>query len=260
MNFLLIAMLSVPTLLFGQLNTPETTKTKFRVSYLGTTFGVIGDHYFGLDFADLESKINDPAYTRGDLENYQQAGSIYTATAGVLGLSARVFKSDLKAKEYHSNYSELYVSAVAVLGQEVMLDYTRSDNSVQETITYCDLSNQFDIQSSYRTGINIEGILNLYTGIGASVGSTFASKFWVFKNRFDGTSFEFNGSTDDELYKAKESFHLRAFIPLGAEIIIKDRIQIGTEFNIGAGMQQVYGGRNFQSLMLGGKINLGIRI
>jgi hypothetical protein len=217
----------------------ESTGT-WKLKSLKSNLGAHGDHFFKMNLDYMEGRINDDSYQRLDLTGYQAADYVMNTSGVNINLGA-IFSRTPKNTGF-GKYEALEVNLGVHTGREVMIDFIdQSHNNgfdYYNSITYCDLQNEINLTGVYRRGISFFNVMNIYTGIGLSAGSTFASQMWIFGNTGSG----------DLSYGLQESVVGRAFIPVGGEIVLMDKLALNAEARLGTGYSHSFGHGGFGNL------------
>lgn len=251
-----LAML-LPFGLSAQVASPEKTITdNWKLSYVSANFGPQGDHYFNMDMDFMESRISDANYQRLDLSGLDLEKYTYSDIG--MNFNVQLNFSQGAKPTGTSSYTELQVGLGAVLGREVMIDYTDRELGVMPiddingmddftSLTFCDLQNEISISGAYKKGISFNNVLKIYTGIGAQMGTTVGSQFWIFGERYYDNDQEQIESTQD-VYDVKESMMGRIYVPLGGEIVLMDKLHLTGEVRLGYGRHQTFRGTGYSNM------------
>lgn len=221
---------------------PTANPTKFQPSYFGVSGGIFGDTYFNLNLDRLETRINDNSYQRADISGFSSS-DYAISNVGLSGnFTLRFDRSPVK----NGIYNETEIGLGVVTGREILIDYYNEDGFNYESITFCDMQNEVSVFSNYKVGYSFMNILKFYTGVGANLGSSVGDQFWVFKNvNTTADDGEILYTSTEEVYNTKNSMFMRAYVPVGAELVVFDKFHIGAETRLGYGRQQVLGGQGF---------------
>lgn len=221
---------------------PTATPSKFQPSYFGISGGIFGDTYFNLDLDRLETRINDNDYKRADVSGFNS----YDYAVSNVGLSGNFTLRFDRSPVSNGIYNETEVGLGVVVGREILIDYYNEDGLNYESVTFCDMQNEVSVFSNYKVGYSFMNILKFYTGVGANLGSSVGDQFWVFKNtNTTDANGEVQYSNTEEAYNTKNSMFMRAYVPMGAELVAFNKFHIGAEARFGYGRQQVLGGQGF---------------
>lgn len=262
-KLMLVVAALLPSGLFAQLSTPEVTQSnKWKLSYVGSSLGVQGDHYFNMDMDFMESRINDANYKGVDFSDMDLENYTYSDVGLNINLQLRFRKGASSAADV-SGYTELETSLGAVMGREIMIDYHGDEILPVETegmdmgmtaLTFCDLQNEISLGAAYKKGVSIFNVLSLYTGVGAQLASTVGSQFWIFGNGIRNANGE---EYVDEVYNVKESMMGRVYIPLGGELVVMDKLHLNGEVRLGYGRHQTFKGTGYGNMNYAVLLGLG---
>lgn len=211
----------------------------WKLKSLKSNLGAHGDHFFKMNLDYMEARINDDSYQRLDLTGYEAKDYVMNTSGININLGA-IFSRTPNNTGF-GKYEAFEVNIGAHAGREVMIDfydYTSSD-MYSNSITYCDLQNEINLTGIYRRGISFFNVMNIYTGVGVSAGSTIGSQMWIFGN---------TGANNDFSYALQESVVGRAFIPVGGEIVLMDKLILNAEARLGTGYSHSFGHGGFGNL------------
>lgn len=226
---------------------PPTQTSKFKPVYIGLSAGLLGESYFGQNqgLEQLESRIRDRSYERTDISGLESSDRIVTN----IGLNLNFHMIFRNETVYTGIYRETELGVGIVGGREVFIDYFGETKNSSRNVMFCDLQNELSVFSSYRIGYSFQNIAKFYSGIGGSLGSSLVSDFWVIETM---SSINSNGdnsnSSTEEFYSTKSSSYMRAYVPVGAELVAFDQFHIGMETRLGFGWQQMIDGKGLGGL------------
>lgn len=263
-SILLVAFVALTSMASAQLNSPLFSG--FKLNSVNTNFGPHGDHFSKMNLDFMESRVNDNSYQRADIADMQQVGYVSNTTGANLNLSAQFVRVAEAAPV--SRYEAIETTLGLHFGREVMIDYYQNDPAVYcgfgnlescySNLTYCDLSNEINVSAAYKRGVSFFNTLNIYTGLGAGVGTTMASQLMIFGNRYiannsDEEVYEYV----DERYSLNESVTGRVYIPIGGELVVMKKLRLTAETRLGVGYSHAIGSGGFSNLNYSALVGFG---
>lgn len=264
-HFLIAACLAVGTVASAQLN--SRVFSGFKLQSVQTNLGLHGDHFSRMNIDFMEQRVNDNLYQKADLSGMRQDDYVSNSAGANINISAQFVKTS--GTGTISKYEAIETSLGFHFGREVMIDYyiddpalfcgTTSANSCYSNLTYCDLQNELNLGIAYKRGLSFFNTFNIYTGLGATAGTTMGSKLMIFGNTY--TSAESaegeNYLPVDERYNMNESVTGRLYVPIGAELIVMQKLRLSAETRIGLGYSHSKGNGGFSNINYAALLGIG---
>lgn len=232
-----------------------TGKTGWSQKTITSNLGVHGDHFFNMNLNFLEGRISDANYSRMDLNGLEEQDYVMNTTGANINLGLQLSRID--NPKGISKYESIEFDLGLHFGREVMVDYTNANpaafcqiNNLDEcysTITFCDLQNEINLTGIYRRGISFFNMMNIYTGVGTTIGATMASQMWIFGTKYNYSNpenYEYT-TISNESFNLNESVVGRVFIPVGGEIVLLDKLHLSAEGRLGVGYNHSFGQGGF---------------
>lgn len=226
---------------------------------VGFGMGPFSDTYFGLTLQQLEPRINDASYKGVDLSGFSTDEYGYAVFNSGIHFNLQLRWDQSGTRGF---YQEWETGLGVVTGREILVHYYRGDDfNNQENITFCDMQNELMVYGQRRMGYSIIKGLNVYSGLGINAGTSFGNQFWVFKSLMTTTA---QGNEEiqynEEVYNSRNSYFARAYVPIGAEIVLFDKLHMGAEGRIGYGRQMIAGYHSFGGLNTALNLQLAWRL
>ncbi len=237
------------------------TPNTWKITSVKGNFGAHADHFSNMSLNFMEGRINDENYNGVNISGLNAQDYTMSTTGGNINLGLML--SRIPSVKGIGKYETLELAVGVHIGREVMIDYYNTnpaafcaDNNLTNCysdITFCDLQNELSVSAIYRKGISFYNLINFYSGVGTSFGSTMASQMWVFADRYNAQT----NTTEyvEEVYSLNESILGRVFIPIGGEIVLLDKLHLIAEgrFGVGYNYSLAQGGAgNLNYSVLGG--------
>jgi len=248
-SFLVLTAVLVSGLSFGQLNSPFFSQ--FKLTSFKTSFGPQADHYNNMSLGFMESRITDASYERQYIDDLEPGNYIMSTSGANLNLTAQFVRTGEAVSV--SRYEAFETSLGLHFGREVMIDFSDEDARYgsldfmyqpYSNITYCDLQNEINLSATYKRGVSLFNALNLYSGVGANIGSTVASQLMIFGN-IASEDPEGISESVNESYSVSETATSRLYIPLGAELVVMKKLRLSAETRLGMGYTHSFGNGGF---------------
>ncbi|MGB0430259.1 MAG: hypothetical protein ACPGLV_07270 [Bacteroidia bacterium] len=246
---------------FANAQIKNETKSTWKVQAIKGNFGAHADHFSNMNLGFMEGRINDASYKGVSTEGLTPEDFVYNTSGGNINLGVMLSRTPITTTI--GKYETLELSVGAHFGREVMIDYynnnpadfcgTNNVVSCYNDITFCDLQNEVSISATYRRGVSLANIINIYTGLGTSLGTTMGSKMWIFANEYNANTEQINAVS--ESYSLEESVLGRIYVPIGGELVIMNKLRFTAEGRLGVGYNHSFsqgGAGNLNYSVLGG--------
>ena len=224
----------------------------YTLSAINYKTGVEGDFYPNISPEWMKNHTKDPSKLEFDNNGFETTNYAHVGGLTIGGHLIYVNPRNLDGRK--NKYREIKLGVDVIVAGEALVTFTETDERTDSTYVnsrmYCLVNQEFRIGGEYRHRTSW-GRLSTFVGIGAHMGATFNSKMLFLK----GGSVSENGMVDDEeftspnmddmdveIYAAKSSIYMRAFIPFGISVRTGRRIELGIEHRLGVGMEQVING------------------